>query len=78
MFKDIFVLGALAASFIAGLFCNSQTLRDYLKGVPSEVRTALKGLEAKALAAKTATAAASTAAAVAAVTPTVVVAPAKP
>lgn len=77
MFDFVFFVGALFAAFLAGVFCNSTALKNWLAGVPAEVQAALDALKAKALQAKKDAAAQATAAAVAAVAPTVVVVPAK-
>lgn len=69
IFDNIVLFLVGGGSFIVGVLVSSQTLKDFFKGVPSEVRTTLKALEAKALAAKQASTAAANAAAVKAITP---------
>ena len=48
------LLGAIAVAYLLGVF-TSQYVKDKLRGVPSEVRAALRNLEAKALAQAAAT-----------------------
>ena len=45
----LWLIGAIAGAYLLGVF-TSQYAKDKLRGVPSEVRATLRGLEAKALA----------------------------
>jgi len=47
--KGLFLFGALVAAYLVGGF-TWQYVTDWLKGVPSSLRTALKGTETNALA----------------------------
>jgi hypothetical protein len=62
------LLGAIAVAYLLGVF-TSQYAKDKLRGVPSEVRAALRNLEAKALAQAAATKNKAVADAVSAITP---------
>ena len=62
------LLGAIAVAYLLGVF-TSQYVKDKLRGVPSEVRAALRNLEAKALAQAAATKNKAVADAVGAITP---------
>jgi hypothetical protein len=62
------LLGAIVVAYLLGVF-TSQYAKDKLRGVPSEVRAALRNLEAKALATATATKNRAVTDAVSAITP---------
>lgn len=62
------LIGSLAVAYLLGVF-TAQYAKDKINGVPSEVRAALKNLEAKALATASATKNKAVADAVSAITP---------
>ena len=62
------LLGALVVAYLLGVF-TAQYAKDKIYGVPSEVRAALRNLEAKALAQAAATKNKAVADAVSAITP---------
>lgn len=78
MFDTLFFVGSLVTAFVAGVLCNSQTLRDKINGVPAEVRAAIKGLETRTVATVAATKTQAVASAVKAITPTMPTPPANP
>jgi hypothetical protein len=66
--EGFWLLGAVVVAYLLGVF-TSQYAKDKLRGVPSEVRAALRNLEAKALAQAAATKNKAVSDAVSAITP---------
>lgn len=64
----LWLIGAIVVAYLLGVF-TAQYAKDKIFGVPSEVRAALKNLEAKALATAAATKNKAVADAVGAITP---------